>query len=205
MNFCCVYSQNRIRVAHYFKSFLFIYLNLCLHWNLLLSKTFYRPCLLRNWINMKHVVWYKFIPLDIKGFKVSIFPVFVLSPTANGSASISRRSTVCTCLWRTWWRRGRAAWSSSTGCTSSTGRWTSWSSGSPRGKWWPARLNWARTLSTSPWVCYSQVWGWGGHLESFFFICISSGLFLLLFLDTKNIFKNSWHAGLIKVCKTNLI
>lgn len=69
---------------------------------------------------------------------------------ASWSASGSRRSTGSTCPWRTWWRRGRAAWSSSTGSTSSTGRWTSWSSGSPRGRWSPAHPNWAKTLSTSP-------------------------------------------------------
>ncbi|XP_065520317.1 spectrin beta chain, non-erythrocytic 4-like isoform X4 [Lathamus discolor] len=57
---------------------------------------------------------------------------------------------------RSWWRSARPSWSSSTGSTSSTARWTSSSTGSPRRRWWPGRRSWARTSSTSP----AASWGW---------------------------------------------
>lgn len=67
----------------------------------------------------------------------------------SSSASVSRRLTACTCHWRTWWRKERAVWSNSTGSTSSTGRWTSWSSGLLRRRWWPAPLSWVKIMSMS--------------------------------------------------------
>lgn len=80
-------------------------------------------------------------------------------PSVNVSACGSPRWTSCMQASRTWLRRGGASWMRDTGCSSSTARWMTWSSGSLRGRWSRGHMSWARTTSTSRQVTQAEL-GW---------------------------------------------